>query len=114
MKVVKRKELAEARGGFLKRHGLTPAAVQDMAKAKNTKVGVYIKLDLDVLNFFKTRAEHAGATPYQTQINAELRRVLEASQANAGDTVKTLREVQVLIETALSQAQRRGRQKMRS
>ncbi|HLA95402.1 MAG TPA: BrnA antitoxin family protein [Pyrinomonadaceae bacterium] len=43
----------------------------------NTKVQITIKIDLDILNHFKARAEKANAAPYQTQINSELRAVME-------------------------------------
>lgn len=47
------------------------------AKSKPAKVRVSIFLDEDVLKFFKGRASRKGAPPYQTQINAELRAVME-------------------------------------
>ena len=40
-------------------------------------IGGALKLDLDVLNYFKERAAAANAAPYQTQINSELRRIME-------------------------------------
>lgn len=43
----------------------------------NTKVKVTIYLDLDVLNYFKACAAQPNAAPYQTQINSELRNILE-------------------------------------
>jgi len=44
---------------------------------KNCKVKVSMYLDADILNYFKARAEQPNAAPYQTQINGELRRVME-------------------------------------
>jgi antitoxin component of RelBE/YafQ-DinJ toxin-antitoxin module len=44
---------------------------------RNIKVRTNIYLDLDVINFFKQRAKAPGALPYQTQINAALRRIME-------------------------------------
>jgi uncharacterized protein (DUF4415 family) len=44
---------------------------------KNCKVKITTYLDADVLEFFKKRAEQPNAAPYQTQINNELRRVME-------------------------------------
>jgi uncharacterized protein (DUF4415 family) len=34
-------------------------------------------IDLDILNYFKERASLPGAPPYQTQMNAELRKIME-------------------------------------
>jgi uncharacterized protein (DUF4415 family) len=48
-------------------------------KLKNTnKVKVSIYLDEVVVEHFRKRAESPDAAPYQTQINNELRRVMEA------------------------------------
>ena len=51
----------------------------DARAPHNIKVRTNIHLDLDVINFFKGRAEAPGALPYQTQINAELRKVMGRS-----------------------------------
>lgn len=48
----------------------------------SVKVGIYIKLDQDVLEFFKKRAEEPGAPAYQTQINHELRKAMESAHAS--------------------------------
>ncbi len=44
---------------------------------QNCKVKVSMYVDADVLKYFKERAEQPNAAPYQTQINSELRRVME-------------------------------------
>lgn len=44
---------------------------------KSNKVKVSIYLDGEVLDYFKQRAEQPNAAPYQTQINNELRKVME-------------------------------------
>lgn len=44
---------------------------------KNCKVKITMYLDADILEFFKNRAEQPNAAPYQTQINNELRKVVE-------------------------------------
>ncbi len=47
-------------------------------KLKNTnKVKVSIYLDEYVVEYFRQRAESPNAAPYQTQINNELRRIME-------------------------------------
>ncbi|MDQ3088014.1 MAG: BrnA antitoxin family protein [Acidobacteriota bacterium] len=43
----------------------------------NIKVQVTLRLDLDVLEHFKKRASPTTSAPYQTQINAELRKIME-------------------------------------
>ena len=53
------------RGSFTELHGgeMEPRA---------GKVGVFIRLDPAILDFFKARAGEPGALPYQTQINQAL------------------------------------------
>jgi len=46
------------------------------------KIKITIYLDADVLSFFKKRAEESRAAPYQTQINAELRKVMESEESD--------------------------------
>lgn len=48
---------------------------------KTSKVRINIYIDLDVLDHFKKRAESPNAAPYQTQINAELRKIMESDIA---------------------------------
>ncbi|MGB9180954.1 MAG: BrnA antitoxin family protein [Pyrinomonadaceae bacterium] len=52
------------------------ASEEDM-RPSNTKVKVSMYLDLDVLNYFKERAAQPNAAAYQTQINNELRAIME-------------------------------------
>ena len=47
------------------------------------KQKVTINLDSDILEFYKERAAQPGNPPYQTQINNELRRAIEASPHTA-------------------------------
>jgi hypothetical protein len=55
------------RGGFLKRHR------EDLTSGRiETKSGTYVKLDRDILRFFKAKASRRDA-PNQTQINEALR-----------------------------------------
>jgi uncharacterized protein (DUF4415 family) len=71
-----------------------PEAFED----RNTKVKITMYVDLDVLEYFKTRA--AAGQPYQTQINAELRKIMEAEQSG-GDAASNLRQAKGLIDAAL-------------
>lgn len=53
-------------------------------KLKNTnKVKVSIYLDEVVVEYFRKRAESPDAAPYQTQINNELRRIMENDSRDA-------------------------------
>ena len=45
---------------------------------RNVKVGIHIKLDADIIEFFKTRASEPNAAPYQTQINTALREFVDS------------------------------------
>jgi uncharacterized protein (DUF4415 family) len=44
---------------------------------RNCKVKITTYLDADIVKYFKERAEQPNAAPYQTQINNELRKVME-------------------------------------
>lgn len=57
------------RGSFKPKKGATNLG--------NCKVKVSMYLDADILDYFRQRAESPNAAPYQTQINHELRRVME-------------------------------------
>jgi len=47
-------------------------------KKKEAKSKISLYLDNDILEYFRARAEAPDAAPYQTQINNELRRVMES------------------------------------
>jgi uncharacterized protein (DUF4415 family) len=49
---------------------------------KDTKTRINICIDSDILQHFRNRAENPNAAPYQTQINAELRAIMEKDLAN--------------------------------
>ena len=53
------------------------ASAEDITRAK-AKVTVSIRLDPDVVDFFKKRADAPNAAPYQTQINQALREYIES------------------------------------
>jgi len=54
---------------------------EKLKNAKKIKVSIY--LDGEVVEYFRLRAEQPNAAPYQTQINNELRKVMENG---SGDT----------------------------
>ncbi len=58
------------RGSFKPKKGAT--------NLENCKVKISMYLDADILEYFRARAGLPDAAPYQTQINNELRRVMEA------------------------------------
>ena len=45
---------------------------------ENCKVKISLYIDGDILEYFRKRAESPNSAPYQTQINNELRRIMEA------------------------------------
>ena len=57
------------RGSFKPKKGATDL--------NNCKVKISLYLDSDILAYFRERAEQPNAAPYQTQINNELRRIME-------------------------------------
>src|SRR5262245_38546108 len=68
---------------------------------RNIKVRTNIHLDPEVVNFFKKRAVAPGAAPYQTQINASLREIVESAGAGGPDAATHLRQAKGLIDAAL-------------
>jgi uncharacterized protein (DUF4415 family) len=55
------------------RHDARPGATD----LRNVEVGIHIKLDADIVEFFKARAAEPNAAPYQTQINTALREIVD-------------------------------------
>jgi uncharacterized protein (DUF4415 family) len=83
-----------------RRHDISPG------DTVTVKVGIYIKLDRDILEFFKNRAAEPGSPAYQTQINNELRKAMETAEAPENmNTVTVLRQAQGLIERAVRRVQ---------
>lgn len=54
---------------------------EENKETANAKVQITMKIDLDVLNYFKERASEPNSAPYQTQINNELRVIMEKEKA---------------------------------
>lgn len=82
------------RGGFRERH---PDFKPSMTELHNIKVCVTIRLDLDVLNYFKELAAQPNAVPYETQINKELRAFVEHGTKTARKAASDLLEPNVVI-----------------
>ena len=51
------------------------------------KIKITMYVDGDILDFFKARAKEPNASPYQTQINNELRAVMENNGQKDDDNV---------------------------
>lgn len=66
----------EAKKAGLKRIERKHIAKKGESNLSDCKVRITINLDADVLEYFKQRAELPNAAPYQTQINAELRKIM--------------------------------------
>jgi hypothetical protein len=66
-------------------------------------------LDADVLEYFKQRAARPNAAPYQTQINSELRAVMERG-GDAADPYAALVNDERFI-SAVAERVRGGRRK---
>jgi uncharacterized protein (DUF4415 family) len=63
------------------------------AKLKNAKrIKVSIYLEDEVLTYFRQRAEQPNAAPYQTQINNELRKIMEADSLGKQSLDKSILE----------------------
>jgi uncharacterized protein (DUF4415 family) len=82
----------EAKKAGLKRIERKHTAKKGEVKLSDCKVRITINFDADVLEFFKKRAESPISAPYQTQINAELRRIMESENAN-NDLSRTAAEL---------------------
>ncbi len=67
---------------------IPPVGVRRYRRARHTvkpseaKIKITLFVDGDVLIHFKQRAENEHSAPYQTQINAELRKIMESEQSN--------------------------------
>lgn len=62
---------------FVRRRDVGKVVAAEAMEPRNIKVQISIKLDADVLEYFKERARPPGAPAYQTQINLALRGVME-------------------------------------
>ena len=56
--------------------------------AKKIKVSIY--LDGDVIEHFRLRSAQPNAAPYQTQINNELRKIMETGSAETASVEKNI------------------------
>ncbi len=67
-------------------------AKPNATNAENCKVKVSMYLDNDILTYFRQRAEQPNAAPYQTQINSELRKIMEADSLGKASLDKSILE----------------------
>ena len=82
----------EAKKAGLKRIERRHFAEQGEVKLSDCKVKITINLDADILEYFKQRAAPPHSAPYQTQINNELRRLMESDDLT-NDLSQTAREL---------------------
>jgi uncharacterized protein (DUF4415 family) len=82
----------EAKKAGLKRIERKHFANKGEVKLSDCKVRITINLDADVLEYFKQRASPPHAAPYQTQINMELRDIMENDDSQ-NDLSKTAQEL---------------------
>ena len=54
-----------------------------ITKRKDSKTKISLYIDGDILEYFRQRAESPNSAPYQTQINHELRRIMENDSQDA-------------------------------
>jgi uncharacterized protein (DUF4415 family) len=71
----------EAKKAGLKRIERKHIAKKGETSLSDCKVRITINLDADVLEYFKQRAQSPTSAPYQTQINAELRKIMEGDNS---------------------------------
>ncbi len=69
------------RPGIYKVHRSRFVTKSGDSSLSNSKVKISLYLDADILEYFRARAEPPNAAPYQTQINHELRKIMEAQAA---------------------------------
>ncbi len=65
-------------------------AKPNATKLENCKVKISLYIDGDILEYFRQRAEPPHAAPYQTQINNELRRIMENGSTDAANLEKDI------------------------
>jgi uncharacterized protein (DUF4415 family) len=82
----------DAQKAGLKRIERKHFAEKGEVKLSDCKVKITINLDADILEYFKQRAAPPHSAPYQTQINNELRRIMETDDSNT-DLSQTAREL---------------------
>ena len=72
-----------------------------IVKPNEAKLKVTMYLDMDVISHFKKRAESPNAAPYQTQINTELRKIMESEQSlETKQTTETIVNEDIIIRIA--------------
>lgn len=59
-------------------------AKPNATKLENCKVKISMYLDADILEYFRNRARQPRAAPYQSQINNELRKIMETDAQGNG------------------------------
>jgi uncharacterized protein (DUF4415 family) len=102
------KTSARARSAGLRRIPRRHAAEPGEVKLSDCKVRVTMYLDADVLEYFKGRAAKPNSAPYQTQINQELRAVMEHGGTSYASLVEDERFISAVAERVRERKARRG------
>jgi uncharacterized protein (DUF4415 family) len=80
------------------KHRFKRVSPDRVAKRRESKIKITMFLDADVLHYFRQRAGTPNAAPYQTQINNELRRIMESEmETNLNNTARALLEDEKFI-----------------
>jgi len=99
------------RGAGLKRiprrHLLQPGEIT----LSDCKVRVTMYLDADIIEYFKMRAAQPNAAPYQTQINNELRNIMERGRQAQHTSYDYLVNDERFIEAVAARIRKGGKHK---
>ena len=87
----------EAKKAGLRRIERRHFAKKEEVKLSDCKVKITINLDADVLEYFKERASSSDSAPYQTQINAELRKIMNGGKTSLKLAAKELLQDKTFI-----------------
>ncbi len=89
----------DAQKAGLKRIERKHIAKKGEVKLSDCKVRITINLDADIVEYFKQRAASPETAPYQTQINTELRKIMETdnSPESLDTTAQNLLQNQTFI-----------------
>lgn len=96
-------EMTQDKHDEMKARGIDEEAIPSVGKhifrrrtrkidPSEAKIKMTLFIDSDVLQYFRRRAEQPNAAPYQTQINQELRRVMERDLAEEKDKLDAVAE----------------------
>lgn len=74
----------------VKRRGILPAL--QAGETTGNKVRITIALDKEIIDYFKSEANHPDAFPYQTQINQALRKLINKWHGVGHEDIEALKK----------------------